>query len=133
MARRNAERLGLADRVRFHQGTLPAGPERFELIVANLPYVAQPDWEGLPPEVREWEPREALLAGADGLDAYRAFVPECFLYLSRYAIQTKEALAVEVGEGQAPAVAALMREAGLGSVEMRRDLAGIERVVVGER
>lgn len=125
VARRNAERLGLADRVRFHQGTLPAGPERFELIVANLPYVAQPDWEGLPPEVREWEPREALLAGADGLDAIRALLAE-----PRFR---PRAVALEVGAGQAPAVAALMREAGLGSVEMRRDLAGIERVVVGER
>jgi release factor glutamine methyltransferase len=125
VARRNAERLGLADRVRFHQGTLSPGPERFDLIVANLPYVAEPDWEGLPPEVREWEPREALLAGADGLDAIRALLEELRARC--------RAVALEVGAGQAQAVAALMREAGLGSVEMRRDLAGIERVVVGER
>ena len=76
VARANAERLGLADRVRFVAAPLPEG-ESFDLILANLPYVAERDWPSLQPEVTEWEPREALLAGPDGLDAYRAFVPEC--------------------------------------------------------
>ena len=79
----------------------------------------------------KWEPREALLAGPDGLDAYRAFVPECARHLCRYAEQMTGALAVEVGEGQAGAVGELMREAGFGAIETRRDLAGIERVVIG--
>ena len=70
MARANAERLGLAGRVRFEAGTLPEG-ERFDLILANLPYVAERDWAGLQREVTEWEPREALLSGPDGLDDYR--------------------------------------------------------------
>jgi release factor glutamine methyltransferase len=135
VARANAERLGFADRVLFFEGTWPGGDsgEGFDLVLANLPYVAERDWPLLQPEVTKWEPREALLAGSDGLDAYRAFIPECFLRLYRYATQTKEALAVEVGEGQALAVAELMREAGFGEVETRRDLAGIERVVVGHR
>jgi release factor glutamine methyltransferase len=130
VARSNADRLGLGDRVRFLAGTLPEG-ETFDLILANLPYVAERDWPGLQPEVTQWEPPEALLAGPDGLDAYRAFVPGCFLHLNRSATQMKEALGVEVGEGQAPAVAALMEKAGFGAIEVRRDLAGIERVVVG--
>ena len=130
VARANAERLGLAERVRFHEGTLPEG-ERFDLILANLPYVAEREWSSLQPEVTRWEPREALLAGADGLDAYRAFAPKCARHLNRYADQMTGTLAVEVGEGQAPAVAELMRAAGFGAVETRRDLAGIERVVVG--
>ncbi len=80
VARANAERLGLSDRVRFIEGTIPEagaaahgrGGAGFDLILANLPYVAERDWAGLEPEVTQWEPREALLAGPDGLDAYRA-------------------------------------------------------------
>jgi len=130
VARANAEQLGLADRVRFYEGTLPEG-ESFDLVLANLPYVAERDWASLQPEVTRWEPREALLAGSDGLDAYRAFVPECAGHLHRYAERKTGALAVEVGEGQAPAVAELLRGVGFGEIEVRRDLAGIERVVVG--
>jgi release factor glutamine methyltransferase len=132
VARANAERLGLAERVRFIEGTWPEEGE-FDLVLANLPYVAERDWPSLQPEVTHWEPREALLAGPDGLDAYRAFIPECAGHLHRYAEQMTGALAVEVGEGQAPAVAELFREAGFGAVETRRDLAGIERVVFGQR
>lgn len=132
VARANAERLGLAERVRFIEGTLPVESE-FDLILANLPYVAERDWPSLQPEVAQYEPREALLAGADGLDVYRALIPECALLLYRYAKQRKGALAVEVGEGQAAAVAELFRGAGFGEVETRRDLAGIERVVIGHR
>jgi release factor glutamine methyltransferase len=137
VARANAERLGLAKRVRFVEGTLPeagAGTQGagFDLILANLPYVAEGDWPSLQPEVKQWEPREALLAGPDGLDAYRTLlVPGCALPLLRIAPQRKGALAVEVGEGQAPAVAELMRGAGFGEIETRPDLAGIERVVIG--
>jgi release factor glutamine methyltransferase len=130
VARGNAERLGLSKRVRFLEGTLPADGA-FDLVLANLPYVAERDWPSLQPEVTKYEPRQALLAGPDGLDAYRALIPECSLLLSRYATQRKGALAVEIGEGQAPAVAKLMREAGFGEVETRRDLAGIERVAIG--
>jgi release factor glutamine methyltransferase len=130
VARANAERLGLADRVRFLEGTLPEG-ESFDLVLANLPYVAERDWPTLQPEVTQWEPREALLAGPDGLDAYRAFVPEGAGHLRRYAEQRTGALAVEVGAGQAEAVAGLMRENGFAETETRCDLAGIERLVVG--
>lgn len=139
VARANAERLGLGGRVRFLEGTMPEG-ESFDLLLANLPYIATGDWASLQPEVTRWEPREALLAGPDGLDAYRMLLAECALYLNRIAEQTQHAprggvttVALEVGEGQAPAVTGLVREAGFGEVEVRRDLAGIERVVVGRR
>ncbi|MFL5872507.1 MAG: peptide chain release factor N(5)-glutamine methyltransferase [Solirubrobacterales bacterium] len=130
VARANAKRLGLADRVRFLDGTLPEG-ESFELILANLPYVAERDWPALQPEVTKWEPREALLGGADGLDAYRALIPECGRAFASNRRKSSAAVAVEVGEGQAPAVAELMANAGFGEIEARRDLAGIERVVIG--
>jgi release factor glutamine methyltransferase len=132
VARANALRLGLAERVQFVEGTLPENCS-FDLILANLPYVAESDWPSLQPELTQWEPREALLAGPDGLDAYRTFIPECGRALTRYPRQSSTTLAVEVGEGQAPAVAALFGAAGFGKVEARRDLAGIERVVIGAR
>lgn len=151
VARANAARLGLADRVRFLEGTLPgregddrpspgagdggAGPG-FDLVLVNLPYVPERDWAGLQPEVRDWEPREALLAGPDGLDAYRALLPagDChFPPIGGEMGITPAALAVEVGEGQAGAVGELMRAAGFEAIEVRRDLAGIERVVIGAR
>jgi release factor glutamine methyltransferase len=120
VARANAKRLGLADRVRFLDGSLRAG-ERFDLVLANLPYVAERDWRSLQPEVTQWEPRAALLAGPDGLDAYRG------LFAQELPAPT---VAVEVGDGQAPAVTQLARDAGFERIEARRDLAGIERVVV---
>jgi release factor glutamine methyltransferase len=132
VARANAERLGLADRVRFLEGTVPAG-ETFDLVLANLPYVAERDWPSLQPEVTRWEPREALLAGPDGLDAYRALLTRRGGPLRRLGTQGTDALALEVGEGQAEAVAALLEEAGFSSISTRRDLAGIERLVTGER
>ena len=132
VAAANAERLGLAGRVRFLLGSLPEG-EEFDLVLANLPYVAGRDWASLQPEVTEWEPREALLAGADGLDAYRVLLGDCGSPLCRIGPQRTAAIALEVGAGQASVVAELMRGAGFGSIEAHRDLAGIERVVIGER
>ncbi len=131
VARANAEGLGYADRVRFLEGTVPEG-ETFDLVLANLPYVAERAWSSLQPEVTKWEPREALLGGPDGLDAYRTFISARGRALATYGGPSSTTLAVEVGEGQADAVAGLMREAGFGRTEARRDLAGIERVVVGE-
>jgi release factor glutamine methyltransferase len=152
VARANAARLGLAERVRFLEGTIPgvedgnaeAQGAGFDLIVANLPYVAERDWPGLAPEVTKWEPPEALLAGPDGLDAYRELVSQLSGRISsRYAGSTTTSIdescripptvACEVGEGQAGAVGEMLREAGFGEIETRRDLAGIERVVVGRR
>ena len=122
VAHANAERLGLVDRVRFLEVSVPES-ESFELTVANLPYVAEVDWPSLQPEVTQWEPREALLAGPEGLDAIRATIPR---------IQWGT-LALEVGEAQAKEVAELLRDASFTEIQIRRDLAGIERVVVGER
>jgi release factor glutamine methyltransferase len=142
VARANAARLGLADRVRFESGTMSA-EEAFDLVLANLPYVAERDWAGLEPEVTQWEPREALLAGPDGLDAYRALLApleegpaECLrpTFSDQPApLDAAAAIAVEIGEGQALEVAELVRDAGFPTVEVREDLAGTSRVVVGER
>jgi release factor glutamine methyltransferase len=135
VARANAERLGLADRVRFLAGSVPADGQ-FDLILANLPYVAEADWPALQPEVTQWEPREALLAGPDGLDAIRALLSDGARRLYPHATQATSGsvvFALEIGAGQAEAVAGLLRAAGFSSIETRPDLAGIERVVLGER
>ena len=131
VARANAERLGLADRVDFAEGTLPK--REFDLVLANLPYVAERDWPRLQSEVTQWEPREALLAGPDGLDAYRAFIPECRRAFHPYGAKSSTAIAVEVGEGQAEAVARLTDTVADWAIDVVRDLAGIERVVVAHR
>ena len=133
VARENAEALGLADRVRFEAGSVP-GTGEFDLTVANLPYVAESEWGSLQPEVTEWEPREALLAGPDGLDAIRDVVSqiaECERSLS--GMPRQSAFALEVGAGQADEVEALLGAAGFTGIERRRDLAGIDRVVWGRR
>jgi release factor glutamine methyltransferase len=134
VARDNAERLGLAGRIRFVEGMLPdgdmgwvggGGVEAFDLAIANLPYVAETELAGLEPEVTEWEPRDALLAGPDGLDVIRAAIPA--------AASLAPTLALEVGIGQAPAVSELLLEAGFAEVETRPDLAGIPRLVWGRK
>jgi release factor glutamine methyltransferase len=121
----NAERLGLSARVGLFEGTLPPRDEEFDLIVANLPYVSEREWGELQREVTEWEPREALLAGPDGLDVFRSVIP---------ALATAtDTLALEIGQGQGAAVGELLRAAGYPATESRPDLAGIERLVVGRR
>jgi release factor glutamine methyltransferase len=123
VARANAARLGLGERVRFERGTLAAG--EFELLLANLPYVSDGEWEELAPEIRDFEPRQALVAGPTGLEMIEAL-------LGAVAKGSRpKAIALEVGVGQAGAVGELIRGAGFGEVETRRDLAGIERVVTG--
>jgi release factor glutamine methyltransferase len=121
----NARRLGLADRVSFFEGTWPQ-PGRFDLIVANLPYVATGD--ELPPEVRDWEPSSALFAGESGLEAFEQVLDS----LDASGVRAP-AIALEIGHGQADEVSALVRGAGFGSTRLLRDLAGLERVVLGHR
>ena len=126
VARANAERLGLA--VTFWQGDLdqalvPAG--RFELIVANLPYIPSAEIDGLAADVRS-EPRLALDGGADGLALLRRLIEA-----APGLLQPEGCLALEVGAGQAGTVEEFLRGAGFGGIRSRRDLAGIERVVSG--
>ncbi len=123
VARSNAERLGLAGRVAFTHGTWPS-PGRFDLILANLPYIAE---DGpVAPGVAEWEPQEALFAGPDGLDVLR----QVMTALPGSGIEAP-AIGLEIGFDQGEAVSALVAEAGYSRTEVRQDLAGIDRLVVG--
>jgi len=118
----NAERLGLD--VALHHGDLLAGVGEVDAVLSNPPYVADGERATLAPEITRHEPPGALFAGADGLDVIRRLVPAA-------ADAGAALLAIEVGAGQADAVAQLMIAAGFAQVAARRDLAGIERVVVG--
>ena len=125
VAQANTERLGLGGAVELVYGSVPAG-DRFDLVLANLPYVSDADLPGLAPEIVRYEPREALVAGPTGLEVIEAVLGELALAEPRHG-----AVALEVGEGQAGLVTELMRRAGWGEVEIRKDLAGIDRVVLG--
>jgi len=129
VARQNAERNGVAGRCEFRPGNLYAladGP--YELVVSNPPYITTNEMPGLMPEVRDHEPHLALEAGVDGLDCYRALVPGALAQLIAGGW-----LLVEVGAGQADAVRKLFATAGYGEIFTTNDLAGIERVVGGQK
>ncbi|MBF0623667.1 MAG: peptide chain release factor N(5)-glutamine methyltransferase [Magnetococcales bacterium] len=129
VARRNFATLGLDSRALLRQGNwfgvLDPG-ERFDVIVANPPYVADGEWQELQPEIRLWEPKEALLAGPDGLNAYRTLLPGSGPWLKPDGM-----LAVEIGTTQGEAVSDLMRQARYQEVAVHRDYSGHPRVVTG--
>ena len=114
VARENAARLGLSLAVEVARG-LPPG--EYDLVLANLPYVADAELPRLQPEIARYEPREALSAGPDGLDAIRRLVKEA---------PTSTRLALEHAPYQAAEVRSLLHDA-----QTLRDLAGHERVTAG--
>ena len=122
----NAQRLGLAGRAAWRQGDWTAGlDERFDVVLANPPYVAEGDWPALAPEVRDHDPKPALVAGEDGLAAYAIIVPALAGVLAPTGFAC-----LEIGAGQRAALARMADASGLRVIEVRRDLAGIERCVV---
>ena len=128
MARANAERHGVADRITFHEGdALRALPSvgLFDVIVSNPPYIPSLEIESLQVEVRDHDPRLALDGGADGLDFYRSLARHS---LSR--LQPDGRLLLEVGDGQAGAVVELITAQGGRVLEVLPDLNNIERIVV---
>jgi len=123
MAQTNAERLGLSHRSAFLRGDWSdAIGGRFDLVVANPPYVAESDWPRLAPEITRHEPRLALVAGTDGLAAYRRLLPGLRRILSDIG-----AAFIELGADQSAAVSDLAASAGLDWCGERDDLAGIVR------
>jgi release factor glutamine methyltransferase len=129
VARENAEALGLAGRAEMRAGNWGADlPDQYDIVVSNPPYIPSDDIEGLAPEVSEHEPWLALDGGSDGLDAYRTLAGE-LPFLVREGGWT----ALEVGQGQASAVARLMRAAGFRVERVVADLGGVERVILARR
>ena len=130
LARQNARRHEVADRIEFVQADLlaPFGAGELDLVVSNPPYVPTAEWGALPRPIRDFEPRNALDAGADGLEVLRRLVAQAIDKLAPGG-----ALALEIGEDQGPRVAGLLRSAGFVNVAVKKDFAGWDRIVTGEK
>jgi release factor glutamine methyltransferase len=126
VARRNAEKHGVQDRLQFVEGDLLEGvTQTAELIVSNPPYLSDSDVAALQPEVANYEPRQALAAGPDGLAAIRRL-----LAAAPARLAAGGRLIVEFGFGQDAAVASLAADRGWRVIEIRRDLQQIPRTIV---
>jgi release factor glutamine methyltransferase len=136
VARDNATRAGVADRIRFLEGdgfaALPTGESGgdredggIDLIVSNPQYIPTAVITGLDPEVRDHDPRMALDGGEDGLDFYRRLAAE-----ASGRLRPRGWLLAEFGDGQGPAIRDLMTGAGWGPSRLEKDLSGRERVII---
>jgi len=136
-ARKNAE-LNRVMNVAFVRGSLfepfknpPESPSElisFDLIISNPPYIKTGDIKDLQPEISRWEPMDALDGGADGLDYYRAIIPDARNFLKENGM-----LVLELGIDCSRPVTEMLREAGFSATESINDLAGIERIAVGKQ
>lgn len=129
VARKNARTHDLDGRLEFRCGRtlepVRAG-ERFDVLVSNPPYVTTQDFHGLEVKVRDWEPGEALMAGDDGMEVLDSLVDG-----APGVLEVGGLLALEVGAGQASAVASRIRATvGFGSPEVVKDLRQVERIVL---
>lgn len=140
IARRNAQRHAVSERIRFHETNLldgiisnsrlgMDGPERFHLIVSNPPYVALQGAENLPAEVRDFEPPGALFGGPTGAELYEHLIEQ-----SAQALMPRGVMVLELGYNcAAPVRAVLQRQGVWANVSITKDLAGIPRVIAAER
>jgi len=134
VARTNAEAHGLLDRVTFLEGDLyepldAADAQPADYLAANPPYVAEREWEGLAPEIREHEPRQALVAGPTGTEVIERVLKGAPAYL-----RPGGTLLVEIGAGQGAAVAQHASAVrGLTDVQVLEDYAGLDRILLARR
>jgi release factor glutamine methyltransferase len=130
VARANAERNGVAERIRFLEGDLlaPIARETFDIVVSNPPYVPESDCASLSVEVRGYEPAQALFAGSDGLAIYRRLIPDAFA-----ALVCGGFVVLEIGYGQQEEIRALLASATFEETGFTADLQGIPRVTSARR
>ena len=128
VARSNALRHGVADRIEFVEADFATPPEAWfgtaHTVVSNPPYVRETEWAALEPEVRDHDPKGALVPGERGLEAYRALIPQ-----ARRLLRPDGQLLLELGAGQDADVGALVAAAGLTGVHVKPDLNGIPRLL----
>jgi release factor glutamine methyltransferase len=124
VARANAERLTLADRSDFALRDFASVGGAFDLVVSNPPYIASGDLAGLVPEVRDYDPRQALDGGLDGLAAFRTIAT-----VAPRLLRSAGHLVVEIGAGQEAPASELFAHNGLVITDVRHDLSGIPRAL----
>ncbi len=128
IAKENAVRLGLSDSVEFLEGDLFEPIERknyfnrFQLIVSNPPYISAGEWEGLPGEVKYYEPRQALYGGEDGLDFYKRISKDAGRLIKKGGYLLLEA-------GPAASIAAILKEDGWQDIKIIKDYNNMERII----
>ena len=132
-AQRSTDKLELSQCLQWLAGDLydplAAAGGFFHLITANPPYVREDEWEGLAAEVREYEPRQALVSGQNGLEMIHQIIAGSRAFLQPFGV-----LLMEVGAGQSKAALNIASQTGIFErVSAVQDLAGIERVVVCQR
>jgi release factor glutamine methyltransferase len=127
LARQNARRHKVADRITFLRGDLLQPLDRpVDLIVSNPPYVSKSELREVSPEVSQYEPRLALDGGEDGLAVIRLLLRQ-----AREKLKPGGALLAEIGSIQGPAVAHYARESfPTADVSVRQDLAGLDRLLI---
>jgi release factor glutamine methyltransferase len=130
VARRNASRQGVDGRITFVPGDFEEAARRgpFDAVVSNPPYVPEEEWRTLAPEVRDHEPKQALVPGPTGLEAYEAIAP-----LAQATLGPAGLLALELGWTSEAGVRRIVGRAGFSDVRVLPDLAGIPRVLLARR
>lgn len=132
IARANAAQHSVSDRVTFFDGDLfaPLDPgEPFDIIASNPPYIAEHEWESLQPDVRQHEPRLALVSGSDGLDVIRRLIAEAPGFLAPGGH-----LLLEIDTSQSAAVRSLLEaESAFGNIRLINDLTGRPRVALADK
>ncbi len=128
VARDNAQRHRVSDRIEFRQGDLlaPLGEERFDFLLSNPPYISDAEWEDVEPNVKDYEPTSALRGGVDGLDLLRPLI-------ARASGQVVPGgwCCLEIADSQADAVRALASQAGWSAIDVLNDHEQLPRIVVG--
>lgn len=132
LARQNAAAAGVGPRISFVRSDMfddldPVAT--FDLIISNPPYISRDEWAALPRDVRDYEPREALHGGEDGLDFYRVLAGQAPQFL-----KPRGGLILEIGASQGKAVTELLAATGkFRAAGVLKDYAGLDRVVAGQR
>ena len=132
IAERNVVKYGLGNRLKLLKGDLfepiipGLGPAKFDLIVCNPPYVSQPQYENLPKNIKNFEPKQALLAGIEGLDVIKKIIASANNFLKPSA-----ALMLEIANDQGPPVKKLLEDAGLyENISIEKDYSNLDRLAV---